>query len=89
MVKKLKWVLGDEVGAVHSVAPTEYSPFEYTVSKIDKSYPWGLEVFCQIFSTPRGEDYPMLLEFKTKTEAMVWANNHFKEFVKSCLEEEV
>jgi len=86
MIKDLKWEKGADLATFHSIAPTEYSPFQYIVVKEGRT--WILEIYCELQSVPIGDTYMKSLTFKRKTDAMEEANNHFKNFIKGCLNEE-
>lgn len=86
MIKDLKWEKGDTLATFYSLAPTEYSPFQYIVFK--EGYAWMLEIYCELQSIPVEDTYMKSLIFKRKKYAMEEANKHFKNFIKGCLNEE-
>lgn len=86
MIKDLKWEKGATISTFFSIAPTEYSPFQYIVFKEGRT--WILEIYCELQSVPIGATYLTSLIFKRQTDAMEEANKHFKNFIKGCLTEE-
>lgn len=87
MIKDLKWEKGADLATFHSIAPTEYSPFQYIVFTEGRN--WVLEIYCELQSLPIGETYMKSLTFKRKTDATSEANKHFKGFILGCLNEEI